>query len=98
MGATVLMTVDESSYVNNGTSTGSYPSMGDPHPIAWYIESPESALPLADGAPKAGRSFYTSLGHLNSSEQRGTQDKNKTNADITQRGRTAHSSSTSLAA
>ncbi|RSH78231.1 uncharacterized protein EHS24_002695 [Apiotrichum porosum] len=72
VGATVLMTVDESSYVNNGTSTGSYPSMDDPHPIAWYIESPESALPLADGAPKAGRSFYTSLGHLNSTWENST--------------------------
>jgi len=41
--------------------------MGDPHPIAWYIESPQSAEPLESGAPKAGRSFYTSLGHLNES-------------------------------
>ena len=36
--------------------------------IAWYIESPTSAEPLMDGAPKAGRSFYTSLGHLDSSK------------------------------
>jgi hypothetical protein len=36
--------------------------------IAWYIESPASAEPLMDGAPKAGRSFYTSLGHLDSSK------------------------------
>jgi hypothetical protein len=35
---------------------------------AWYIESPSSAEPLMDGAPKAGRSFYTSLGHLDSSK------------------------------
>lgn len=70
--------------VDNGTSTGNYPSQGDPHPIgtylsyesegssadivAWYIESPTSADPLMDGAPKAGRSFYTSLGHLDSSK------------------------------
>lgn len=36
--------------------------------VAWYIESPTSAEPLMDGAPKAGRSFYTSLGHLDSSK------------------------------
>jgi hypothetical protein len=66
--------------IDNGTSTGNYPSQGDPHPIgmstlskyiangpAWYIESPTSAEPLMEGAPKAGRSFYTSLGHLDSS-------------------------------
>ncbi|WVR00278.1 hypothetical protein IAU59_007421 [Kwoniella sp. CBS 9459] len=69
LGAVVLMTVDESSYVNNGSSTGNYPSMGDPHPIAWYIESPQSAQPLMSSADKAGRSFYTSLGHLNSTWQ-----------------------------
>ncbi|WRT70238.1 uncharacterized protein IL334_007233 [Kwoniella shivajii] len=68
-GAIVIMTVDESSYVNNGTSTGNYPSMGDPHPIAWYIDSPNSAQPLNSGIEKAGRSFYTSLGHLNSTWQ-----------------------------
>ncbi|WVR07679.1 hypothetical protein IAU60_004721 [Kwoniella sp. DSM 27419] len=69
LGAQVLLTVDESSYVNNGSSTGSYPSMGDPHPIAWYIDSPQSAQPLAQSVEKAGRSFYTSLGHLNSTWQ-----------------------------
>ncbi|WVQ72662.1 hypothetical protein IAR50_002221 [Cryptococcus sp. DSM 104548] len=68
-GAVVLMTVNESSYVDNGTSTGNYPSMGDPHPIAWYIESPLSAQPLAESVSRAGRSFYTSLGHLNSTWQ-----------------------------
>ncbi|WWC64586.1 uncharacterized protein I303_107197 [Kwoniella dejecticola CBS 10117] len=68
-GAVLLLSVDETSYVNNGTSTGNYPSMGDPHPIAWYIDAPLSAQPLAQGAQKAGRSFYTSLGHLNSTWQ-----------------------------
>ncbi|WWC91699.1 uncharacterized protein L201_006645 [Kwoniella dendrophila CBS 6074] len=71
-GAVVLMSVDESSYVNNGTSTGNYPPMGDPHPIAWYIEAPLSAQPLGSGVDKAGRSFYTSLGHLNSTWQNET--------------------------
>ncbi|WVW86149.1 hypothetical protein I302_108190 [Kwoniella bestiolae CBS 10118] len=71
-GAVVLLSVDESSYVNNGSSTGNYPSMGDPHPIAWYIDQPLSAQPLAEGVSKAGRSFYTSLGHLNSTWQNET--------------------------
>ncbi|ORY33428.1 trehalose utilization-domain-containing protein [Naematelia encephala] len=68
-GAVVVLTVNESSYTNDGSSTGDYPSQGTPHPIAWYIESPLSAQPLASGATKAGRSFYTSLGHLNSTWQ-----------------------------
>lgn len=38
--------------------------MGDPHPIAWYIESPQCAEPLIN-VTKAGRTFYTSLGHSN---------------------------------
>ncbi|WWC72006.1 uncharacterized protein I206_105965 [Kwoniella pini CBS 10737] len=68
-GAVVLLSVDETSYVNNGTSSGNYPSMGDPHPIAWYIDSPLSSQPLSQGISKPGRSFYTSLGHLNSTWQ-----------------------------
>ena len=36
--------------------------------IAWYIESPESAQPLLPSVTKAGRSFYTALGHLNTSQ------------------------------
>ncbi|KAK1921989.1 trehalose utilization-domain-containing protein [Papiliotrema laurentii] len=65
-GVTVLLTVDGSSYVHDGNTTGSYPFQGEPHPIAWYNDNPYSAQPLRNGAPKAGRSFYTSLGHLNS--------------------------------
>ncbi|KAK4685856.1 uncharacterized protein P7C73_g4279, partial [Tremellales sp. Uapishka_1] len=65
VGATLLLSVDESSYTDDGTSTGDF-TMGSPHPIAWYIESPESAQPLLANVPKAGRSFYTALGHLNS--------------------------------
>ncbi|OCF61285.1 glycosyl-hydrolase [Kwoniella mangroviensis CBS 10435] len=71
-GAVVIMSVDETSYVDNGTSTGDYPSMGDPHPIAWYIDQPLSSQPLAEGVSKPGRSFYTSLGHLNSTWQNET--------------------------
>ncbi|EAL19145.1 hypothetical protein CNBH2440 [Cryptococcus deneoformans B-3501A] len=66
-GAVVILTVDETSYVNNGSSQGDYSNIhGSPHPIAWYIESPLSAQPFAESVSKAGRSFYTSLGHLNS--------------------------------
>ncbi|EIW72078.1 hypothetical protein TREMEDRAFT_36411 [Tremella mesenterica DSM 1558] len=71
-GAVVLLSVDESSYNDDGSSSGSYPSQGEPHPIAWYIESPLSAQPLLLGAVKAGRSFTTSLGHLNSTWQNQT--------------------------
>ncbi|KAK8853183.1 hypothetical protein IAR55_003885 [Kwoniella newhampshirensis] len=71
-GAVVIMTVDESSYNNDGTSTGNYPPEGSPHPIAWYIDSPNSAQPLLDSVTKAGRSFYTSLGHTNETWQNST--------------------------
>jgi hypothetical protein len=45
-----------------------HPACGSVDHKAWYIESPASAEPLMEGAPKAGRSFYTSLGHLDSSK------------------------------
>ena len=51
-----------------GTSTGSY-NQGSPHPIAWYTTSPAGAQPLNPSAPGSGRSFYTSLGHLNETWQ-----------------------------
>ncbi|ORX40570.1 trehalose utilization-domain-containing protein [Kockovaella imperatae] len=70
--AVILLTVDENSYQHGGSSTGDYPDQGTPHPIAWYIESPKSALPLQADAPRAGRSFYTSLGHLNTTWQNDT--------------------------
>lgn len=66
-GAVVVLTVDETSYVNNGSNTFDYgPIEGTPHPIAWFIESPLSAQPLMPSVSKAGRSFYTALGHDNS--------------------------------
>ncbi|CAD6578414.1 MAG: hypothetical protein TREMPRED_002172 [Tremellales sp. Tagirdzhanova-0007] len=71
-GAVALVTVDETSYVDNGTTSGNYPTQGTPHPIAWYIESPESAQPLLPSVTKAGRSFYTALGHLNTTWQNET--------------------------
>jgi len=61
VGAVVLLSVDSSTY----TDTGHPKDQGSPHPIAWYqdhgagISSPSVA----------GRSFYTSLGHLNETWQ-----------------------------
>lgn len=57
VGAVVIMTVDEASYTStwkyktaliadDGTSTGSYPDQGDPHPIGkiWPTTSRASVL------------------------------------------------------
>ncbi|KAG8732736.1 hypothetical protein FRC12_019151 [Ceratobasidium sp. 428] len=59
IGAHVVLSVDESSYTDTGVRNY---SQGSPHPIAWYQEHGAGA----DDAASAGRSFYTSLGHLNS--------------------------------
>lgn len=64
-GAQVIMTVDEGSYTNTSQSTGDYPFEGEPHPIAWYMDPPQSSSPQVSGVSKAGRTFYTSLGHSN---------------------------------
>ncbi|GMK56359.1 hypothetical protein CspeluHIS016_0301990 [Cutaneotrichosporon spelunceum] len=58
-GAAVLLTVEEGSYVNDAGSSGNY-TFRAPHPIAWCIENPTYGQ---EG--RAGRSFYTSLGHTN---------------------------------
>ncbi|WVW86186.1 hypothetical protein I302_108227 [Kwoniella bestiolae CBS 10118] len=67
-GATVVLTVDESSYNNESYVSSS----GTPHPIAWYIDPPSSAQPLQKGVIKGGRSFYTALGHSNETWQNET--------------------------
>ncbi|CAE6494107.1 unnamed protein product [Rhizoctonia solani] len=59
VGAKVLLSVDSSSY--NDTHAQNH-TQGFPHPIAWYQERGAGA---ADSSA-AGRSFYTSLGHLTS--------------------------------
>lgn len=61
-GAQVVMSVEQGSFTDN---TGSSHDMGNPHPIAWYIENSQATQPLAEYVTKAGRSFYTSLGHSN---------------------------------
>jgi hypothetical protein len=43
-------------------------AVGNPDMTAWYIDPPQSSLPLVSGAPKSGRTFYTSLGHSDESE------------------------------
>ncbi|KAI5478513.1 glycosyl-hydrolase [Pseudohyphozyma bogoriensis] len=62
--ATVLLTVDESSYVNNGTSVGDY-WYGTPAPMAWYRDSPVDLGNGTNNGTMTGRMWYTSLGHTN---------------------------------
>jgi len=57
LGAEVILTVDESTFMNTGRPRYDH---GSPHPIAWIQESGAGAE-----GDQAGRSFYTSLGHLN---------------------------------
>ncbi|TFK27170.1 class I glutamine amidotransferase-like protein [Coprinopsis marcescibilis] len=57
VGAEVVLSVDESSYVDRGPRRFDH---GDPHPIAWFQER---GAGVEEGGV-AGRSFYTSLGHL----------------------------------
>ncbi|KDQ56748.1 hypothetical protein JAAARDRAFT_36238 [Jaapia argillacea MUCL 33604] len=61
LGAIVLLSADESTYVD----TAPHAQQGTPHPSAWYQE--RGAGIQAGGV--AGRSFYTSLGHLNETWQ-----------------------------
>ncbi|KII89758.1 hypothetical protein PLICRDRAFT_108461 [Plicaturopsis crispa FD-325 SS-3] len=60
VGAVVLLSPDASSYTD---TTGDHPAQGSPHPSAWYQEKG------AGSSGTAGRSFYTSLGHLNETWQ-----------------------------
>ncbi|KAJ7499720.1 class I glutamine amidotransferase-like protein [Mycena latifolia] len=62
IGAVVLLSANESSYVDNGTRKF---DQGTPHPSAWFQEH---GAGVESGHP-AGRSFYTSLGHLNETWQ-----------------------------
>ncbi|QRV74879.1 hypothetical protein RhiJN_02894 [Ceratobasidium sp. AG-Ba] len=59
VGAQVILSVDESSYTDTGVRNY---TQGTPHPIAWYQEHGAGA----EDPSSAGRSFYTSLGHLSS--------------------------------
>ncbi|KAF8150773.1 trehalose utilization-domain-containing protein [Crassisporium funariophilum] len=58
IGATVVLAADDKSYIDNDVRRFNH---GSPHPLAWYQEK---GAGVVDGGI-AGRSFYTSLGHLN---------------------------------
>ncbi|KAI0316420.1 trehalose utilization-domain-containing protein [Amylostereum chailletii] len=62
VGAVVLLSANESSYTDPGPRKF---DQGTPHPTAWYQE--HGAGVSSNGT--AGRSFYTSLGHLNATWQ-----------------------------
>jgi type 1 glutamine amidotransferase len=62
IGAVVVLSANESSYVDTGTRNF---DQGTPHPSAWFQEH---GAGVESGAI-AGRSFYTSLGHLNETWQ-----------------------------
>ncbi|CAE6519669.1 unnamed protein product [Rhizoctonia solani] len=64
LGATLLFSVDPKSYNDSGTPAG----QGNPHPIAWQQEYAAGAVAKAGGPGPGvpGRSFYSSLGHANS--------------------------------
>ncbi|EJD49637.1 class I glutamine amidotransferase-like protein [Auricularia subglabra TFB-10046 SS5] len=57
VGAKVILSVDESSYTDDGTRKF---DQGTPHPIAWYQEKGAGADPSSQ---LIGRSWYTALGH-----------------------------------
>ncbi|KAG9083353.1 hypothetical protein FRC06_004578, partial [Ceratobasidium sp. 370] len=44
-------------------------AQGTPHPIAWIQEYEAGGVASSDGAGVVGRSFYSSLGHLNQTWQ-----------------------------
>ncbi|KAJ6468436.1 class I glutamine amidotransferase-like protein [Mycena sanguinolenta] len=62
IGAVVVLAANESSYVDNGTRNF---DQGSPHPSAWFQEHGAGV----ESGQIAGRSFYTSLGHLNQTWQ-----------------------------
>ncbi|KAJ7583643.1 class I glutamine amidotransferase-like protein [Mycena floridula] len=64
IGAIVILAANESSYIDTGVRKF---DQGTPHPLAWFQEHGAGA---EDGTTK-GRSFYTSLGHLNETWQHG---------------------------
>ncbi|TFK98685.1 trehalose utilization-domain-containing protein [Pterulicium gracile] len=62
VGAVVILSADENSYEDNGPRN---PAQGTPHPTAWFQERGAGV----EEGQTAGRSFYTSLGHLNETWQ-----------------------------
>ncbi|PFH53099.1 hypothetical protein AMATHDRAFT_55510 [Amanita thiersii Skay4041] len=64
VGAVVVLSADESSYTDDGVRKF---DQGTPHPTAWY----QTHGAGIESGGTAGRSFYTSLGHLNETWQDG---------------------------
>ncbi|KAJ7510372.1 class I glutamine amidotransferase-like protein [Mycena galericulata] len=62
IGAIVVLAANESSYVDTGTRNF---NQGTPHPSAWFQQHGAGV----ESGQIAGRSFYTSLGHLNQTWQ-----------------------------
>ncbi|OSC99916.1 class I glutamine amidotransferase-like protein [Trametes coccinea BRFM310] len=62
VGAVVILSANESSYTDPGPRKF---DQGTPHPTAWFQEHGAGV----DSNGTAGRSFYTSLGHLNETWQ-----------------------------
>lgn len=62
LGAVVVLSANESSYSDPDPHQF---DQGTPHPIAWYQEHGAGS----ENGTTAGRSFYTSLGHLNETWQ-----------------------------
>ncbi|KAI0723533.1 class I glutamine amidotransferase-like protein [Earliella scabrosa] len=62
IGAVVVLSADESSYEDPGPRKF---DQGEPHPTAWFQEHGAGT----EAGAAAGRSFYTSLGHLNETWQ-----------------------------
>jgi len=69
LGAKTVISVDPASYKDSGVPA----AMGDLHSIAWYQEySAGAVIKPGVGPGVAGRSFYSSLGHLNETWQNAT--------------------------
>ncbi|KAK4705177.1 uncharacterized protein P7C70_g1040, partial [Phenoliferia sp. Uapishka_3] len=65
--ATVVLTVDETSYDNTVTNRPFF--QGSPHPIAWVRDTPVDLGNGTSNGKMAGRLFMTSLGHTNATWQ-----------------------------
>lgn len=68
LGAKVVYSVDPASYKESSVVA----AQGDPHPIAWYQEYAAGAVAGTGGPGVVGRSYYSSLGHLNATWQNAT--------------------------
>ncbi|KAF8466836.1 class I glutamine amidotransferase-like protein [Gautieria morchelliformis] len=70
VGVVVLLSADPSTFFGSYNQTAPDPQEGSPSPKAWYQEHGAGASASAPGP--VGRSWYTSLGHLNETWQDST--------------------------